>query len=129
MSNYIMNKLTYGLPQLLNELQAFESITHQGKNKGSALYADKSSFPKSKKNMSSGAGSSKVHPSTLKGKAPANKERRNFKRSGKEKEKKREMVGKCYHCNTEGHWKRNCPLYIAELEKNKKNAGNVPKNS
>ena len=84
-SNYIMNKLTYGLPQLLNELQTFESITRQGKNKGSALYADKSSLPKSKKNMSSGAGSSKVHPSTSKGKAPANKERRNFKRSGKEK--------------------------------------------
>ncbi|RYE04405.1 MAG: hypothetical protein EOP33_09170, partial [Rickettsiaceae bacterium] len=47
-SNYIMNKLTYGLPQLLNELQIFESITHQGKNKGSAMNANKSSLPKSK---------------------------------------------------------------------------------
>ena len=61
---------------------------------------------KSKKNMSSGAGSSKAHLSASKGQAPANKEMRNFKRSGKGKEKKREMVGKCDHCNTEGHWKR-----------------------
>ena len=113
----------------MNELQTFESITRQGKNKGSALCADKSSLPKSNKNMSSGAGSSKAHPSTLKGKAPTNKERRNFKTSGKGKEKKREMVSKCHHCSTEDHWKRNCPLYIAELDKNKKNAGNVPKNS
>ena len=69
-SNYIMNKLTYGLPQLLNELQTFESITRQGKNKGSALYADKSSLLKS---------------STLKGKAPTNKERRTSREVEKEK--------------------------------------------
>ena len=92
------------------------------------MYADKSCLPKSKKNMSFGVVSSKARPSTSKGKAPADKERRNFKRSGKGKEKRRGMVGKYHHCNTEGHWKRNCPLYIAELEKNKKNAGNVPKN-
>lgn len=125
-SNYIMNKLTYGLSQLLNELQTFESITRHGKNKGSALYADKSSSPKTKKKLTSGAESSKARPNTSKGKGPAKKERKNFKRSGKGKEKKRESIGKCNHCNTEGHWKRHCPLYLAELEKNKKNAGIVP---
>ena len=87
-SNYIMNKLTYGLSQLLNELQTFESITRHGKNKGSALYADKSSSPKTKKMLTSGAESSKARPNTSKGKGPAKKERKNFKRSGKGKEKK-----------------------------------------
>ena len=30
-SNYIMNKLSYGVTQLLNELQTFESISRLGK--------------------------------------------------------------------------------------------------
>ena len=25
----------------------------------------------------------------------------------------------CHHCNEVGHWRRNCPLYLAELAKNK----------
>ena len=45
--------------------------------------------------------------------------------SGNEKDKKQENVGKCNHRNTEGHWRRRCPLYLAELEKNKKNTGMV----
>ncbi|GKE24547.1 retrotransposon protein, putative, ty1-copia subclass, partial [Tanacetum coccineum] len=27
----------------------------------------------------------------------------------------------CHHCHKTGHWKRNCPLYLAELKKNKAN--------
>ena len=76
--------------------------------------------------MTSGAGPLKVRPSTSKGKGLANKEMRNFKRSGKRKEKKRLIVGKCHNCDTEGHLRRHCPLYLAELEKNKKNVGIVP---
>ena len=47
-SNYIINKLNYGLSQLLNELQTFESISRQGKMKGSANVADRASPSKAK---------------------------------------------------------------------------------
>ena len=109
-----------------NELQTFESITRPGRNKGSANFADKRSLPKTKKTWSFGAEPSKARPSNSKGKGPAKRERKKFKRNGKGKEKKQDSVGKCHHCNTEGHWRRHCPLYLTELENNKKNAGMVP---
>ena len=34
--------------------------------------------------------------------------------------KNKTLKGKCFHCNVYGHWKRNCPKYLAELEDKKR---------
>ncbi|GKD93235.1 retrotransposon protein, putative, ty1-copia subclass, partial [Tanacetum coccineum] len=31
----------------------------------------------------------------------------------------------CHHCKEVGHWKRNCPVYLAELLKKKKQVGSA----
>ena len=53
-SNYIMNKLNYGLSQLLNELQAFEAINKGSKSGGSANVASSSRAKPMKKKGDSG---------------------------------------------------------------------------
>ena len=60
-SNYIMNKLNYGLTQLLNELQTFESISGIAKKKGAANVAERASSSKaqSKKRKASGSSGTK----------------------------------------------------------------------
>ena len=75
-SNYIMNKLNNGVSQLFNELQTFESISRQGKMKGSANVADRASSskakpPKRKALATFGPGQA----SLSKGKGPAKEEK------------------------------------------------------
>ncbi|GJU55030.1 retrotransposon protein, putative, ty1-copia subclass [Tanacetum coccineum] len=31
----------------------------------------------------------------------------------------------CHHCKEVGHWKRNCPVYLAELQKKRKQVGSA----
>ncbi|KAI3744606.1 hypothetical protein L1987_57692 [Smallanthus sonchifolius] len=54
------------------------------------------------------------------------KGKKSFKSKGKGKGKvvaKKPLKDvKCFHCDEAGHWRRNCPKYLAEL-KQKKSAG------
>ena len=66
-SNYIMNKLNYGLSQLLNELQAFEAINKGSKSGGSANVASSSKAKPMKKKGISRRKGEKSHSSNRKG--------------------------------------------------------------
>ncbi|TYK19205.1 gag/pol protein [Cucumis melo var. makuwa] len=49
------------------------------------------------------------------------------KRKGKipkNSERKKVAKGKCYHCNENGHWLRNCPKYLAKKKDEKEAQGN-----
>ena len=46
----------------------------------------------------------------------------NGKKEAKGKDVK--SKGTCFHCKKDGHWKRNCPDYLAEVKAKKE--GNVP---
>ena len=42
-------------------------------------------------------------------------------KNAKEQKQSKNSKGKCFHCDGEGHWRRNCPAYLAELAEKKKN--------
>ena len=99
-SNYVMNKLTFTLTQLLNELTHYESmLVDTRKPSGEANVATSSKSIKKKK----------INTGKAKAKPMKNK------KSSKDSKPK----GKCFHCNKDGHWKRNCPKYLAELREKK----------
>ena len=125
-SNYIMNKLRYDLTQLLNEFQTFESISKLGLSMSSLNLTEKTSPSKRKgrslkkkvKIAAKGKGGGQAGPSKEKNPAlEVNKPA--FKKSGKVS-KPKVIKGKCFHCQEVGHWKRNCPKFLAE----KKGEGN-----
>ena len=89
-NNYVMNKVSYNLTQLLNELQAFESVND---TKGGEANVAEASSVKNKKNKRKLAVKNK---GKFKKKGKPN-QKGNSKRTGN-KDK-----GNCFHCEKPGH--------------------------
>ena len=119
-TNAMMNKIDYNLTTLLNELQIYQSLL---KNKGSEVEANVATTSKRRFQKGSTSGNKSV----LKNKGIQ-------KKKGKGKGKtpptttakgKKPVVekGKCFYCSGDGHWKRNCPKYLADKKAGKENQG------
>nr|XP_029121228.1 uncharacterized protein LOC114914360 [Elaeis guineensis] len=102
--NFYMNKIQCTLTKLMNMLIIIEGTLKS--SRGSVLSVERISFKKK---------------STRKNKKSEKKK----KVEGKMKEKKvapkkkAPKKGKYFHCNSDGHWKWNCPVYLTGL-KNKR---------
>ena len=100
-SNYIMNKLNYGLSQLLNELQAFEAINKGSKSSGSANVASSSRAKPMKKKGKSGRKSEKLYSSKWKDckEEVKTKRSKNKPKKANKGKKKYDGKGKCFYCD------------------------------
>src|SRR5215467_4967000 len=99
--NFHMNKLSYTLAELLNMLVTAEGAIKRVKNSQDVLAVTRA-------------------PPREKFKGKKNKKSQLKKASGgvekKKKPKDADAKGKCFHCDKDGHWKRNCHEYLATLK-------------
>ena len=99
-SNYVMNKLSYNLTELLNELQTFESISKEKEPETKAAEGNiaeaepSSSKDKKRKRQTKGKGKNNSG-----GNKKKKKNNNNKNKSSKVKKPKR----KCFHCGVDGH--------------------------
>ncbi|KAM2566028.1 hypothetical protein TB1_008589 [Malus domestica] len=101
--NYNMNKMDSTLSELLNMLVTAEKTMKKENVVGtSAVIHNKPSSSKAKP-QGKGKGKEKKPPTPK-------------PKGGVKKKKAKEPKGTCHHCGKEGHWRRNCRLYLASLK-------------
>ncbi|KAA0046060.1 gag/pol protein [Cucumis melo var. makuwa] len=107
--NAKMNKIEYNMTTLLKKLLAFQSLKEQKEGEENVAH--------SRRFAPSSSGSKKIKKKKGgKGKGPT------VAAEGKEKTKVA-IKGKCFPCNVDEHWKRNCPKYLTK-KKEKEGATN-----
>ena len=110
-----MNKLSYNLTQLFNELTTFESISVEKKREANVVEPSSSNFSLKKRKRNKKKGKSSGTEKAAGNNNKKNKPNNNTKSSTQKKPK-----GKCFYCGINGHWKRNCKQYLKELKQKKK---------
>ncbi|XP_044486298.1 uncharacterized protein LOC123211556 [Mangifera indica] len=133
-TNYNLNRIERTLPDLLNDIQEFYNNEKKGKTPAELLatFATRGKKRQAQKpwwrGSQMGSGGPKVQrkgfkkttarPSRMKGFGIDAARSQPPRPSIPQKEKKQEKSN-CFYCNQEGHWKRNCPLYLDDLRKSK----------
>ncbi|KAA0032768.1 gag/pol protein [Cucumis melo var. makuwa] len=101
-SNVEMNKIEYNMTTLVKELQTFQSLKGQKEREANVAH--------SRRFAPSCSGSKKIQ------KKKGEKGKNSTAAEGKGKAKVA-IKKKCFHCNVDGHWKRNCLKYLTKKKK------------
>ncbi|KAM2187961.1 hypothetical protein FF1_029877 [Malus domestica] len=101
--NYNMNKMDSTISELLNMLVTAEKTMKKENVVGTAAVAYNKPSSSKAKPQGKGKGKEKKSPTPK-------------PQGGVRKKKAKEPKGTCHHCGKEGHWKRNCRLYLATLK-------------
>ncbi|XP_052172241.1 uncharacterized protein LOC127788167 [Diospyros lotus] len=97
--NFNMNKLECWLPELLNMLTIAQAQIKGKKQEGVLAITSSSKTSKRKKSSSK------------------KKKKLGLKRDiSKNKHIENKAKGKCFHCQKDGYWKRNYPVYLSSLK-------------
>ncbi|KAM1310402.1 hypothetical protein ACFX15_006743 [Malus domestica] len=101
--NYNMNKMDSTLSELLNMLVTAEKTMKKENVVGTSAVVYNKPSSSNAKPQGKGKGKEKKPPTPK-------------PKGGVRKKKAKEPKGTCHHCGKEGHWRRNCRLYLASLK-------------